>query len=183
MRRRKRPRLFSFSRDVELAHYDEMISEPEERRLLEAIIDSFIQICAEHAVSPERLAPFATGARHPTAPLRGLAITRLSVLTHYFDEAAKVLAELCVDPDPETRLYAVSAVANTPAAVGRPLLDRALTDDAWRVRKAAAQAAGAVPWEGLAEMLAPHHGAEGDARVRVVLALALQFHEGRAGGP
>ena len=171
--------MFSFSRDVELAHYDEVISAPEDRRRLESMIDAFITICDAHELTAQTLAPFAEGARYPLAQLRGLAITRLSVLTHYFEPAAALMAELVSDPDPETRLYAVSALANTPAGVGLPLLDRALTDDVWRVRKAAAQAAGAVPWPGLAEMLRPHHAAEGDARVRVVLDLSLRFHEAR----
>lgn len=171
--------MFSFSRDVELAHFNEVITEPDDRRRLEAIIDAFITISDDHALTPETLAPFAEGSRTPLPQLRGLAITRLSVLTHYFDEAKALMAELVSDRDPETRLYAVSALANTPAAVGLPLLDRALTDDAWPVRKAAAQAAGAVPWPGLAEMLEPHHAAEGDARVRVVLSLSLRFHRER----
>lgn len=182
MRRPKRPRLFSFSRDVELAHYDEVISDPADRVRLESIIDAFITICSDHAVTTGTLAPFADGARHPLPQLRGLAITRLSVLTHYFDEAGALMAELVDDPDPETRLYAVSSLGNTPPALGLPLLDRALTDDAWHVRKAAAQVAGAVPWDGIVERIEPHHDAEGDARVKVVLTLALRFHRERAEG-
>ena len=79
------------------------------------------------------------------------------------------------------RLYASSVLANTPAEIGLPLLDRLLADDEWRVRKAAAQTAGAVVWPGLLDVLESHLGAEGDARVGVVLSLAVAFQRERAG--
>lgn len=175
MRRRKRPRLFSFSRDVELDHFRGVVSDPSDQRLLEAMIDGFIEIGRTHEICDEALAPFVDGARHPLAQLRGLAFTRLSVLTHYFAEACEAFGVLCADPDPEVRRFAASALANTPPAFGTEWLDRLLADPEWTVRKAAAQTAGAVPWPGLAEIVAGHEGAEGDARVRVALSLARAF--------
>ena len=175
MARRKKPRLFSFSRDVEIANYEEVVTAPEDRRALEALIDAFIEICRTQAVTPETLMPVARAARHRSEYIRGVGITRLTVLTHYFDEASAVLEQVARDNDEEVRLYACAALANTPERVGLPLLDRALDDDSWRVRKAGAQAAGAVAWPELVPILAKHLREETDARVRVVLQLAIDF--------
>jgi hypothetical protein len=176
--RRKKPRLFSFSREVEIGNYDELLSEPEERRALEAVVDAFIEICRTQAVSPRTLLPIARGSRHRSAYVRGIAITRLTVLTHYFDEALDVLEQVARDADEEVRLYACAALPNTPDGVGVPLIERALADDSWRVRKAAAQAAGALMAAALGPILEARLAVETDARVRVQLQLAADFQRG-----
>ncbi len=144
--------------------------------MLEAVIDAFIDVAKRHAVCDASLARLEEGAGHTQPLVRGAAITRLTVLTHYFEEAAAVLARLCRHSDEGVRLFAVSALANTPADVGRPLVEDALEDASWAVRKAAAQAAGAVVWPALLPILEARAGAEADARVGVVLSLAIDFH-------
>ncbi len=181
MARRKKPRLFSFSREVENANFEEVVTAPEDRRALEALVDAFIAICEAQSMRPETLMPVARAARHRSEYVRGVGITRLTVLTHYFDEAAAVLEQVARDPDEGVRLYACAALANTPEKVGLPLLERALADDSWRVRKAAAQAAGAVPWPELVPILGKRLREETDARVRVVLQLAIAFQRGTTG--
>jgi len=177
---RRKPRLFSFSREVEIANFAEVVSAPEDRRALEALIDAFVEICRSHTVTPHTLAAVTQAARHGSEYVRGVGITRLAVLTHYFDEAAADLAQIAQDDDETVRLYACAAMANTPEAIGRPLLERALSDPAWRVRKAAAQAAGAVVWPALLPALTRRLEREGDARVAVVLRLAIAFQQPKA---
>lgn len=173
--RRKKPRLFSFSREVEIGNFDEVLSDGEERAALEGVVDAFIEICRTQVVTQDTLLAIARGARHRSAFVRGVAITRLTVLTHYFDEAMAVLESVARDADEEVRLYACAALPNTPDGVAGPLLERALADEAWRVRKAAAQAAGALAMPALAPILARRLEEEPDARVRIQLQLAADF--------
>ncbi|MEQ1502989.1 MAG: HEAT repeat domain-containing protein [Myxococcota bacterium] len=173
--RRKKPRLFSFSREVEVGNFDEVLTDPEERRSLEAVVDAFIEICRTQTVTSDTLMPIARGSRHKSAYVRGVAITRLTVLTHYFDEAMDVLEQVARDPDEEVRLYACAALPNTPDGVAVPLIERALDDASWRVRKAAAQAAGALWAPALLPILDRHLGTEADARVKIPLQLAAEF--------
>ncbi len=174
-KRRRKPRLFSFSREVEIANFEEVVTDPEDRRALEALINAFFAISRTHTLTPETLMPIARAARHPSEYVRGVGITRLTVLTHYFDEAATVLEQVSRDTDESVRLYACSALANTPEPVGLPLIARALEDPSWRVRKAAGQAAGAVAWPALSPVLLSRLAREPAARVRVTLQLALDF--------
>ena len=180
-KRRRKPRLFSFPREVEIANFDEVVTDPRERIVLEALVDAFWTICQTHAVRPETLLPMARAARHASAHVRGVGITRLTVLTHYFDEASEVLEAIARDEDESVRLYATAALANTPSEVGTPLIRRATTDPSWRVRKAAAQAAGAVAWPELVPILTEARDREPDARVKVVLQLALEFQQSGQG--
>ncbi|MEZ4237993.1 MAG: HEAT repeat domain-containing protein [Myxococcota bacterium] len=181
--RRRKPRLFSFSREVEIGNFDEVVSDPEERHALEAVIDAFIEICRHQAVTPDTLLPVARGSRHASAYVRGVAITRLTVLTHYFDEAREVLNQVARDGDEEVRLYACAALPNTPDDVGVPLIGRALEDPSWRVRKAAAQAAGALATPALLPILDARLHTEPDARVKVQLQLAADFQRAASASP
>jgi len=178
-RRRRKPRLFSFAREVELSHYEDVVSDPGERAALEAVIDAFAAICAAHAVAPETLMPIARGCRHTSMFVRGAGITRLTVLCHYFPEAHDVIEQLCRDTDEELRIFATAALANTPEDLAVPLLERCLRDGSWRVRKAAAQTGSATSWPSMLPALTRAHGSESDARVRVVLQLAID-HQRRA---
>ena len=179
--RRKKPRLFSFSREVEVGNFEEVVTAPEERRVLEAMVDAFLEICRVQAVSPAQLAAVAAAARHPAAYTRGVGITRLTVLTHYFEEAVGVLEGLVRDPDEELRLFATASLPNTPEPVAVRLLGQALADPSFRVRKTAAQAAAAFPAPALVPVLERALAAEPDARVKVPLSLALDFQ--RRGAP
>lgn len=181
-KRRRKPRLFSFSREVELSNYEDVVTDAEDRRSLAAVVDAFLEICQAHAVTSETLMPIARAARSPSPHVRGVAITRLTVLCHYFEEAVAVLEQVSRDPDDEVRLWAVAAAANTPEPVGVPLIDRALDDPSWMVRKAAAQAGSAVDWPTLLPVLTRHLTTEADARVRVVLQLAIDFQRSAARG-
>lgn len=174
-RRRKKPRLFSFSREVEIGNFEEVVTDPEERRALEALVDAFLKICETQSVDPVTLMPVARAARHRSPYVRGMGITRLTVLTHYFDEAVAVLEQVARDSDEEVRLYACAALPNTPENVAIPLVVRALEDSSWKVRKAAAQAAGAIPSQQLVPVLTRQLGRESDARVRIQLQLAIDF--------
>ena len=173
--RRKKPRLFSFSREVELSHVEEVVTDPGERAVLEAMIDAFLEICRAQDVTPATLGAIAAAARHPSAYVRGAGITRLTVLTHWFDAAVPLLGALLEDPEEGLRLFATAALPNTPDPVAVPMLERALADPSWRVRKTAAQACSAFPAPALAPVIAAALARETDARVRVLLDLARQF--------
>lgn len=171
-RRRRKPRLFSFARDVVLASYDNVPLGPAERSQLEAAVDAFAAICEVHRVAPETLMPIARAARHDSMVLRGFGITKLSVLCHYFDEAHDVMEQLCRDDDVSLRLFATAALANCPSALALPLLERCLVDPEWSVRKAAAQVATTLDWPELHDILAAVLPHEADARVRIVMQMA-----------
>lgn len=173
--RRKKPRLYSFSRDVEIASFAEVVHDPEERALLVDIVDAFVEICRTHTLREGALAPFARGARHPSPSLRGMAITRLTVLSHYFPEAVTLLEEIATDEDEGVRLFVCAAIPNACDAASIPIVGRALTDPSWRVRKAAAQASGTAVHPEMISVLADRLAAETDARVRIQLQLALDF--------
>lgn len=173
-RRRRKPRLFSFAREVELSHYEDVVTDPTEWAALAGVVDAFAEICRAHAVAPETLLPIARGARHPSMFVRGAAITRLSVLCHYFPEAHDVMAQVCRDDDEELRLFATAALANAPEEVAVPQLQLRMADTSWRVRKAAAQVGAAGAWSTLIPVLEAAIAGEGDARVRIQLELALQ---------
>jgi len=155
--------------------FEETVTDPDDRRALGELIDAFLEICREQAVSPETLLNVARAARHASPYVRGVGITRLAVLTHYFDEAVTVMEQVSRDENEEVRLYACSALANTPEHVAAPLVARAIEDSSWRVRKAAGQAAGAIVSPELIPVLGRRLQREQDARVRVVLQLAIDF--------
>jgi len=175
MRRRRKPRLFSFPREVELAWFDEATISGSDRLALEAVVDAFIAIASSKKLEPNALDALAKGAAWPQEQVRGMAITRLAVLCHYFADAIQKMEQLIDHPDPAVRIFLCAALANTPEGVAVPLLARLLKDDEWGVRKAAAKACSAIPWESSVEMLRRRVETEPDARVRVVVQLALDF--------
>lgn len=176
-RRRKKPRLFSFARDVVLGSYDNVPLGHAERSLLEAAVDAFVAICDVHRVAPETLMPLARAARHDHMVLRGFGITKLTVLCHYFAEAHDVVEQLCRDDDVGLRLFATAALANCPSDLALPLLERCLLDPEWSVRKAAAQVTTTVDWPELLDIVKAALLVESDARVRIVLQMAVEHAE------
>jgi hypothetical protein len=175
MTRRKKPRLFSFAREVEIGHFDEVVTDPTEHALLEAVVDAFIEICHTQSVGVDLLEPIARAAHHPAPYVRGVGITRLAVLAHYFEDAIVILRKVAGDGDEEVRLYATASLPNAPEAVAVPLLTEALVDPSWRVRKTAAQACSAFPAPQLVTVLEQAASAETDARVTVQLKLSADF--------
>ena len=175
MRRRRKPRLFSFPYEVELSHFDGVITDPEGRKVLRGVLEAFIEIAHNKRVTESSLGLIVAAARHRDPQLRGLATLRLTVLCHYFQEAVDELALLCGDIDPETRLFVAPMLANTPNGVCVPLVQHLLEDEDWRVRKAAALVGTAVPIPELLAIFSRRIARERDARVRVVLQIALDF--------
>lgn len=175
----KRPRLFSFSREVELDNLASWVEDPAERDLLIAVIDGFLEVVRTRRLSAEALAPVVAAAGHPSENVRGIGITRLVVLAHYFDEALTALRDLAHHPDEGVRLYACAASANAPPEAVADLVARYLVDPAWEVRKAAANVCTTQRTEALEQLVADRLEHERDARVRVVLALAHRFQLGQ----
>lgn len=176
MPERKRPRLFSFGREIELNNLESWVDDPDERALLVAVIDGFLEIVRTRRITLAWLAPVVAAAGHPSENVRGVGITRLVVLAHYFDEALQAYRELAHHPDPQVRLYACSSMANAPDDLD--LLARYLADPAWEVRKAAAHVCTTQRTEALRDLVVARLTSERDARVRVVLELARRFQGG-----
>lgn len=170
---RTRPRLFSFSREVELGHYDELVRSPEARALLERAVDAFIAICKDRMLPPERLQALVDAAVGPDPNVRMAAMNRLAVLCHYFPAPASALLEIAAHPDPDVRTLCCAAAGNAPPEVTLGVITLLLRDPLWTVRKAAAQLATTVPLPDLSPLVDAAME-ERDARVRVVLQLALE---------
>ena len=175
MRRRRKPRLFSFPCEIELSHYRGLITDEAEEIVLRNAIDAFIEIAHTKRITERSLSMLVAAARHPSSHLRGLGLLRLTVLSHYFGEAVDALAALSVDEDVELRRFMAPMLANTPPGVAGPLVRRLLQDEDWTVRKVAAQVGTAVAYEDLIPVLSRRIARERDARVRIALRLALDF--------
>jgi HEAT repeat protein len=167
--------LFSFGREIELANLDSWVDDPAHRALLVEVVDAFIEVTRTRKLSPERLAPVVAAASHPAESVRALGITRLVVLAHYFDDACAALAGLVQHPDADVRRFAVSSLANAPEQAVVDGLTIASRDADWQIRKAAAQVGTAFRAEPVAALLRGWSAHERDARVRVVLDLAIAF--------
>lgn len=174
---RRRPRLFAFPREVELRDLRQWASDPEEVRLWTEVVDAFAEIAHTKKITPALLATFVNAAQHPRPTLHGLVMTRLSVLCHYFPEAIEAYVGLLQHPDAGLRKLAVLTLSNTPKSTLLRLLPAGLTDPEWQVRKAAAQVAGALPLPGLLAFLEARQQVETDARVRVILQMAVRHQE------
>lgn len=171
---RTKPRLFAFSREVELAHLSlDTSTPPAKAALLKDVVETFAHIARNKAVSEELLDPFEEAACYDDAQVRGLGMLRLSVLTHYFPEAGERFAALVTHANVEIRRFAVTVLANTEQSLVASLLPVALADEDWMVRKAAATVAGALPLPQLQPVFERQLFRERDARVRVVLQLAV----------
>jgi hypothetical protein len=177
---RRKPRLHSFAREIELGWFTDVGPGTEAWQALAAAVDAFAEISRDKELTDTRLRAIALAAVHPHPSVRGLGTTRLAVLAHYFPEVGAAFDALLAEPDPEIRLYAVTSLANAPPDVAGPRLARALSDEEWGVRKAAAQVCATIPLPDVRGVLAERQLVERDARVRVVLQLAEAF---QARGP
>ncbi|MFT4622788.1 MAG: HEAT repeat protein [Myxococcota bacterium] len=172
---RNRPRLFAFPREVELDHVRDIAETPEEQAVLEAMIDAFGSAARTKRLQQADLDALVLGATHSSTSLRGIAVTRLAVLTHYFEPARGALLALARHDDAEIRQFAATAAANSPAELALDMVLLALGDEDWRVRKAAAQVARTVVLPVAPTALETAAAHEPDARVRVALELALRL--------
>ena len=174
---RRKPRLFAFPRDVDLAGFTQWATDAEQVRLLTEVVDAFAAVAKDRRIQPHHLSPILRAARHHDDQVRGVAMTRLSVLTHYFDEAIIAFESLLRDDDITVRRFAVLTLANTPPRVLTSMLPAALADPDWTVRKAAATIAGALPLPQLRGLFADRLADERDARVKVVLQMAVTHQQ------
>lgn len=166
-----KPRLFSFGRETELANLNAWVADEDQRALLVEVVDAFIEVSRTRRVTDETLEPIVRASCHPAESVRALAITRLVVMTHYFEEAQAALVGVAADEDPQVRLFATSSLANAPEPCQDQLLPALLIDPAWQVRKAAAQVCGST---GRADALRLRLPQEPDARVKIAIELALK---------
>lgn len=133
----RKPRLFSFGRETELANLDAWVDDAEQRALLVRVVDAFIEISRTRKLEDENLAPIAEAAAHPADTVRALALSRLVVMAHYFDEARSTLAELAEHPSAPVRQFVASSLVNAPETSRDTLLPTLLADNEPTVREAA----------------------------------------------
>lgn len=136
----RRPRLFSFSREIELSTIEGW-ARPEERPLLESVVDAFLEVTRTRQLTGPRLAPVVEACGHPSANVRSTGLSRLVVMAHYFEHAKEALRELAVHPSADVRATAASSLANAPEDLLLPQLERHLEDESSSVRRAAARLA------------------------------------------
>lgn len=136
----RRPRLFSFGRDIELSTIEGW-AQPDERPLLVEVIDAFLEVTRTRQLTPERLRPIVNASRHGSANVRALGVSRLVVMAHYFEHAKAAYRELALSDEPAVRETACSALANGPEDLLVPLLEIYLADEVVEVRRAGARLA------------------------------------------
>ncbi len=175
---RRKPRLFSFAREVELSYFPDVGPGTSTWHVLSDAVMAFASVCEDRSLSPDRLARVMAAAGHQHPSVCGLGTSRLAVLAHYFPEVGAAFAELMRHPGLQVRLFTTTALSNAPADVAREHLQVALADPEWQVRKAAAQVCSAVPIAGILPALTAAREVERDARVRIVLQLAEE-HQAR----
>lgn len=175
MTAKKRPSLFSFGREAELAHLDQWIAGPADRDVCVAAVDAFLNVVRTRHLPMEWLTPIATAVVHPAAEVRAFTITKLTVLAHYFEDACAVLGAICTHPNPEIRAFAFGALSHAPETSWPPLLADGLHDEVWQVRRAAALVCTTSRSPVLAQLVEQALLAETDARVQVVLQNARRF--------
>ena len=180
---RRKPRLFSFAREVELSYFPDVGPGTPAWYVLSGAVSAFASICEDRVLSPERLALVLAAAVHPHPSVCGLGTSRLAVLGHYFPEISTSFGELLAHPGLQVRLFATTALSNAPTNMARTQLLFALTDGEWQVRKAAAMVCSAIPIPGIQADLAAARESERDARVRIVLQLAEELQASLARGP
>ena len=111
---RKRPRLFSFPREVELQHLATWAQAPDIRDAVTAIVDAFAEIARTKTLPSELLHVLTSACVHPHEQVRSLAAVRLSVATHYFPTALDAFKELRQHPEASVRQTLEALVPNTP---------------------------------------------------------------------
>lgn len=176
---RRKPRLYAFAPEVELGWFTDVSPGSSDFAALSKAVRAFAAVCASKELRAAQLAALGEAAVHRHPAVRGLGIMRLAVLSHYFPAAGEALVALVSHPEEDVRTWAVGALANTPPVLAIPALQIGLTDPAWGVRKAAAQVLAALPLEGTLAAVQAALLSERDARVRVVLGLAVEL-QGRA---
>lgn len=175
---RRKPRLFSFAREVELSYFPDVGPGTTAWHALSQAVAAFASVCEDRSLSPDRLERVMAAATHQHPSVCGLGTSRLAVLGHYFPEVGAAFGELMRHPGLQVRLFATTALSNAPAEMAREHLLVALADPEWQVRKAAAQVCSAVPIPGVLPALRTAREVERDARVRIVLQLAEE-HQAR----
>ncbi len=179
---RRKPRLFSFAREVELSYFPDVGPGTPTWHVLAYAVAAFASVCEDRSLSPDRIARVMAAATHQHPSVCGLGTSRLAVLSHYFPEVSAAFAELMRHASLQVRLFATTALSNAPTDMAREHLRVALADPEWQVRKAAAQVCSAVPLPGVLPALRAAREIERDARVRIVLQLAEE-HQARVATP
>lgn len=139
----RKPRLFSFGRETELANLDAWVEDPDQRRLLVDVVDAFIEVSRTRKLTEQNLAPIVEASAHPADTVRALALSRLVVMAHYFDDAREALAHLAENPSADVRRFVAASLANAPEASQDALLPLLREDSEPGVRDAAASAGSA----------------------------------------
>lgn len=133
---RKTPRLFSFPPEVELKTLQGVGLKPGEEEALRAVLLSFFAIARVKVSSLDVLEPIVAGCCHDSLIVRGAALHRLVVLSHYFEEAVQALLKLCSHEDEELRVLALTYAANGPAKLMVSVIAQGIDDRDPTVRTA-----------------------------------------------
>ncbi len=139
-----RPRLFAFSREIEIAAFDGWAS-VDERPVLEAMVDAFLQVARTRKLEPDQLRAVLDACEHPSANVRSLGLSRLAVLAHYFEAARDAFEALGHHGESRIRESVCQALPNAPSSTLHALLPHLLADPEVPICIAAAKLAAAQP--------------------------------------
>ncbi|MBT3217689.1 MAG: HEAT repeat domain-containing protein [Proteobacteria bacterium] len=173
--RRRKPRLFAFSRDTELENLQRLGLRPAEHRVLVQALDAFLDVANSRHLTVENLVPIVAAAMHPSLVVRGIGTQRLVVMSHYFSEAKTALQDLCHDKDATVRAFTVSNLGNAPWPFSLPLINGALNDPEAPVRRAAAKVCSVVATPELRDLVDAHLETEEHEPTRAALAQASRY--------
>ncbi|MCB9691800.1 MAG: hypothetical protein H6736_08295 [Alphaproteobacteria bacterium] len=148
----KRPRLFAFSREIELSTVEGWAT-PAERPLLEEAIDAFLDVTRTRQLTNERLEPIVAACRHASPNVRTVGVARLVVMAHYFEHARDAYRDLALAEDAGVRETACGSLPNAPDELWLPSLEIYLADEEPTVRQAAARVAATQVDPGLVTVL------------------------------
>ena len=117
----RRPRLFSFSREIEVSNLEGW-AQPNELPLLYGVIDAFLRIAKTRKLADEDLNVVLQAVEHPSAGVQALGTARLAVLTHYFESARTAYLAAFERSGPGLQLTLVGHLPNTIDEVATSVL-------------------------------------------------------------
>jgi HEAT repeat protein len=172
---KKKPKLFSFSRETEVNHVNAMVKDAEKREILYKMIDSFIEVIEKEQLTERTLSPFIEGLKTNDTFVWGVAGSRLVQLSHQYEIASKELKKLVSDKSANIRFRVIAnLVGNPPLSLAKEILQEGLRDKSKKVREKTADVISSLKLTDLQECLKMQLEIEKDDDVKSSIQFALE---------